>query len=1001
MGWIKKKMYCDQKGIKYLHGVECYLTETLTEKKRDNYHTILIAKNYDGVKEINEAISRSCRNDHFYYTNRITFDEFLALSDNVIKTSACLASPLNKLDLNHPYYEKLVKHYDYLEIQPHNHPEQVAFNIHLATLGEKYHIPLIAGTDTHSLDQYKADCRKILLKAKKKSYGDEDSFDLTFKSYEELAESFRKQSALPESVYMEAISNTCRMAESVEEFNLDTSFKYPKLYGSSAKDHQKFLETIDRKFEEKIKDGIISKEQIPAFRAAIQEEVNVFDKIDMCGFMLSMSEIVSWCKENNIPIGPARGSVGGSRVAYITDITDLNPETWHTVFSRFCNENRKEIGDIDTDLIESDRPKVFQYIISRFGEEYTARVPTFVTAAEKDTIDLICRALSKYWKEEHPGEDNRCNPYSLTKAQQIKKDFELAPTDAREAYGDIFRYFDGIIRTKVAQSVHAAGIVISPVTLANHYGTFIKDNEICLMIDMEEIHEVSLVKYDLLVLNNIKIINDTCKLAGIPYPKSHEINWNDRDVWDDMMRSPVGVFQFEGEFAFSLLRQFKAKSIFDMSLVTAAIRPSGASYRNRLIRREPNRNPSPIIDELLKDNNGYLIYQEDTIKFLQEICGLSGSEADNVRRAIGRKDEERLRKALPQILKGYCNKSPQSHEVAEQEAKEFLQIIEDSASYQFGYNHSIAYCMIGYICAWLRKYYPYEFVTSYLDNAANDDDIKSGTELAALYGLNLTAPRFGVSRSGYMFDPKEKVIAKGIASIKYLNASVSEELYHLSEQKKYGFFTDLLLDISRKTSTNSRQLENLIKIDYFIVFGNSKELLRINDMFNLFKQGESKTIKKDRVENSVFKEAIIKFSTGKTKSGAEAKSYTIINMVALLHECETIIKSLKIDDFDYKNKMQNQLEILGYIDLTTNREEDKKKLLITEVFPLKAKDSGEIWAYRLCTRSVGSGKTARISVKNKVYEKRPIRKGDTVLVNDLWKNKQGYWYLLDWENIIK
>ncbi|MPM51847.1 DNA polymerase III subunit alpha [bioreactor metagenome] len=201
---------------------------------------------------------------------------------------------------------------------------------------------------------------------------------------------------------------------------------------------------------------------------------------------------------------------------------------------------------------------------------------------------------------------------------------------------------------------------------------------------MEEIHEVSLVKFDLLVLNNIGIIKNTCDLAGIPYPRSHEVNWDDQKVWEDMMRSPVGIFQMEGDFAFKLLKDFKTKSIFDMSLVTACIRPSGASYRNDLIAKKPHKNPSPIIDELLKDNNGYLIYQEDTIKFLQQICGMSGSEADNVRRAIGRKDYDRLQKALPDILNGYCEKSKQPREVAEKEAKEFLQIIEDSASYQFG-----------------------------------------------------------------------------------------------------------------------------------------------------------------------------------------------------------------------------------------------------------------------------------------------------------------------------
>ena len=157
-----------------------------------------------------------------------------------------------------------------------------------------------------------------------------------------------------------------------------------------------------------------------------------------------------------------------------------------------------------------------------------------------------------------------------------------------------------------------------------------------MCINMEEIHEVSLVKYDLLALKNIGILRDCCELAGIPYPKSHEINWNDNAVWQDMITSPVGIFQFEGAYAFQMLQKFKPTQINDMNLVTAAIRPSGASFRDKLLAREVNKNPSPEIDELLKNNFGFCLFQEDTIAFLQQICGLSGSESDNIRRAIGR-----------------------------------------------------------------------------------------------------------------------------------------------------------------------------------------------------------------------------------------------------------------------------------------------------------------------------------------------------------------------------
>lgn len=345
LGWVSKKMYCDQKGIKYIHGVEIYLTESLEEKIRDNYHTVLLAKNADGVKELNRLVSRSCDSDHFYYTNRISFEEFLNISKNIISTSACLASPLNKLPDDHPMYMALANKYDFFEVQPHVHQDQVAFNKRLLELSKKTGTPLIAGTDTHSSSTYKSECRQILLNAKRKSFGDEDAFDLTYKTYTELLSMFLTQGALPNEVILEAIDNTNKLNDMIDEFDLDTAIKYPILYGSKEEDESVFENLVWKRLDEKLESGVIPHDQEAAFRSALEEELRVFKKVGMSGFMLSMSELISWCKSQGMAIGTARGSVGGSRAAYVTDIIDLNPEQWHTVFSRFCNEDRVEIGD--------------------------------------------------------------------------------------------------------------------------------------------------------------------------------------------------------------------------------------------------------------------------------------------------------------------------------------------------------------------------------------------------------------------------------------------------------------------------------------------------------------------------------------------------------------------------------------------------------------------------------------------------------------------------------
>ena len=1011
LNWTEKWNACKQAGLRYIHSVEIYLTESLEEKVRDNYHTVLMARNMDGVRELNALVSKSCDKDHFYYTNRITFDEFLNISSNIISTSACLASPLNKLPDTHPRYMELAMKYDFLEVQAHNHPEQIEFNKRLVALSKKIGKPLIAGTDTHSSSKYKAECRAMLLAAKHKSYGDEDAFDLTYKTYDELVEMFRLQGALSQEEYLTAIENTNQLYDMTEEIELDTSIKYPILYGSREADSQKFEETIERKFAEKLATGVIPESQREAFRTAIDEELRVFQKLKMDGFMLSMSELICWCKEQGMAIGTARGSVGGSRIAYVTDIIDLNPETWHTVFSRFCNEDRLEIGDIDIDCVESDRPAIFKHITGRFGDDKTARVASFGTMQSKGVIDDVGRALALKWNG-----TSDANPWSLPNISRIKSEFDadisklmtkynvdekdllkkhlddIIGSPTAKKYPEIFYYFEGLIGTKISQSVHPAGMVISPITLVDNFGVFDKDDENCLLLDMENIHDFTgLAKYDFLILKTVQVIRDACRYMNKPYPQTHEIDWDDEEVWADMIKNPSGIFQFEGAFAFESLKKFVPKSIFDMSIVTACIRPSGSSYRDVLLARQIHKNPSEIIDELLKENLGYLIYQEDTIKFLQQICGLSGSEADNIRRAIGRKQKDRLDKAMPSILEGYCQKSPQPREVAEQEAKEFLQVIEDSASYQFGYNHSVAYCLLGYLCAYYRYYHPIEFITSFLNNAANEDDIRNGTAYANKVGIKITMPKWGLSKSEYFFDKEKNIIAKGLTSIKFMSSGIAEELYQLAHERTYTKFVDILADLDSKTSINTRQLDILIKLDFFSDFGNQRELIRISEMFyDTFKKGQAKKINKDKVDGTPLEPIVSKYSVGVTKSGGVAKSYTLLDVKSIMSEVEDAIKDIHMDDLSDLLKVRNFVDVMGYVGYVSGKEEDRRKLYVLDVFTLVRKKDNKQFGYSIITKSIGSGVESRFTVVNKVYDQDPIKKGDIIYCKSFEKNGQYY-----------
>lgn len=913
--WIEKKMYCEStqykvtsskldkpifavkkqldklkekyedavieelKPIKFLYGVEMYLTETFEENIRDNYHTILIAKNYEGFKEINTLIDRSTRQDHMHYKPRISFDEFLAISNNVIKISACLASPLNELRRKisecednerknrlSMYYDRLIFAYDYYEVQPHaNSEEQKEYNKYLYNLSKTTKIPLIAGTDTHSIDKYKSECRTMLQYAKGITFSNEDEFDLTYRTIDSLINEFKLQGVLSEEVYLDAINNTNVMSDSVENFELDTSFKYPVLYDN---EEEVFIERIQRMKQEKIDRGEI--ENNPQYQVNIDEELMVFKEIGMIGFMLFMSELCCWCHDNDIPTGFCRGSVGGSTIAYITDIIDVDPIKWKTVFSRFANKDRKEIGDIDLDFAPDDREKVYRHIIDTFTEDYTAYILTTGTIQDKGTIDEIVRGFHTRWCLERGINPKKAkaedvgSPYTVKYAKEIKDSFIENPEKTREKYKDIFYYFEGMNGVVISRGIHPAGIVVSPLTLPDNYGTFWSEGNRVLSINMEEIHEINLVKYDILGLKNIGIIKDVYKMIGKKYPKAYEINWSDENVWKDMITSPIGIFQFESSFAYDLLKRFEPKIVTHMSIVNAALRPSGTSYRDRLISGEKNINPSPIIDELLADNNGYLVFQEDTIKFLTDICGLSGSDADNIRRAIGRKQKDRLEQAMPDILEGYCSKSDKPREIAEEEAKVFLQIIEDSSSYQFGFNHSTGYSMIGYLCAYLRYYYPSEFVASYINNASNPDDVNDGTLLAKQKNVKIRPVKFRHSKAEYFVS--NGVVYKGIGSIPYMNSKIADEMYELRNMKFNNFLE--VLQALKSTTVNSRQLEILIKIDFFSEFGDINKLLYC---YKLFEKLNSKNqIAKNKISDYGIEEDILRrFSEEETFNRVE------------------------------------------------------------------------------------------------------------------------------------
>ena len=360
--WIKKKQECDKAGIKYIHGVELYLCHKLEDDDRGG-HIGLYARNFEGVLELNALMSNATskgvledKSDrHMYYNPRISLEELMNTTNNIIVTTACLLSPLNrwtsKKNENKEAFELLLdwlkvnKHRCFLEIQYHNMTSQIEYNRKIHFISLKTGIPLIAGTDTHSSSKYKSECRKILQIYKDSFYGEEDECDLVWKTYDELVEAFKIQNSLSSDIYMQAIENTNVLADMVEDFKLDKAFKYPTLYGDNVSEQWKNL--IYKCLEDKKNIGALDliNHTLNDYKLKIKEEFKVMSKLGMESFMIFMSELLNWCKDNNIPYGTGRGSVCGSMIAYISDITDVDPLVWKTVFSRFCNEDRISLGD--------------------------------------------------------------------------------------------------------------------------------------------------------------------------------------------------------------------------------------------------------------------------------------------------------------------------------------------------------------------------------------------------------------------------------------------------------------------------------------------------------------------------------------------------------------------------------------------------------------------------------------------------------------------------------
>lgn len=921
---IKKHNLCKEYGIKYIHGVEMYMTRTLDEKIRDNYHVILLAKNPQGVKEINRLCTMATDEKHTFYRPRISFEEFTQLSENIITSSACLGGVFADIDENDEWFDRLMNRMDYLEIQPHLMARQIEYNKTLLQYKLKYDKPFLLTNDVHELDAYRLECRNTWIKGVRDAeYDDVEDFDLTLKTEEELIELCKKQNCFDFKYYLEGIENSVKIADSIIEDEIDKSFKYPDIYDNA---DEMLRENVYESYAKKYDLGAVVREKEDKYFEMMEEEIRVFQKLGMSSFILYMSEQSRWEIDNSIDVGYGRGSCCGSLVCYLLDITDVDPVVWGTIFSRFCNEDRISLGDIDKDYCPKDRTTVFNHIKDRFGAEFTSFIGTFQKLKTKSIIDAVGRAIGldkqevvdikkgyEVIEQERDRIQSAYDDGKITK-NEYKESMEINDKETDKyisKFDNIFYYYNGLKKAVNATGFHPSGFIGSPINIVDSIGLrYNKSIQGWIsMCDMKEVDGCNYVKYDILSSKTTQVVSETFKLAGVEKPRSYKINWNDERVFEDMLRSPVGLFQFESDSAFSYLQQFEPKSVQDICLLSAVLRPSCASFRDKVFAREVHENPSEVIAEVLKDSYGFLVYQEQQIAFLQKACGFTGGQADTIRRAIGKKDEVLLKKWLPVIKEGYIKNSTKDKATAEKEVEEFMTIFIDSASYSFGKNHSIAYSMLTYMTAYVRLYYPVEFITTYLNNATNDDDIINGTALASLYNIKIENPQFGKSKGKYSIS--DGIIYKGIGSVLNISNKCGDDLYELAHSnilpEHCSFLDFIVLAKQNNYDLNKTQLQTLIKIDYFKSFGKILTLLKVYDIYSSYYS--RKILDKNNIKK--FLEGIcIDMIKNNVEGFAEQKSRFKIDGAKL---CDKLVSMLPQKDASVRDRIIYQLSYLNYL----------------------------------------------------------------------------------------
>lgn len=843
------------KGIKPIIGCEFYEAVASMDDKTPQtggrrYHLILLAKNQEGynnlVKLVTEAHLRG-----FYYKPRIDFELLKNHSQGLICLSGCLQGriPVMLLAGKTQEAEEMAKQYQelfgkenyYLEIQPHpNLPDQEKANQLIIDLSKKTGIPLVATNDCHYIDKDDAEAQDILMLINTGAdITDKDRLsmigeDFSIKSSEEMNESFKH---IPE-----AIENTQKIAEKCNlELKLGET-KLPYFETPENKNHFHYLRElcylgIKKKYNldsselndlvlqaqnskdidsQKIKD-----EKLKPIVERMEYELGVIEKAGFVDYFLIVQDYVNWAKTNRIVVGPGRGSAGGSIVAYLLNITNVDPLKYNLYFQRFLNPDRISPPDIDLDFTDKRRDEVIEYVAQKYGRNKVAQIITFGTMAAKAAVRDVGRALG--YEYSFCDRIAKIIPlgFNLKETLETVDEFsDLYNSDERaQRLIDLAFKIEGCARHA---STHACGVVIS----ANPLDELVPiqhpsqdANAIVTQYEMHGIESLGLLKMDFLGLKNLTTIEETLKRIYVIRGINLDIDTiplDDEKTFNLLQKGDCkGIFQLESDGMRRYLKQLKPTELEDIIAMVALYRPGPMQHIPNYIagknKTKEVRYLHPKLKPILEASYGIPLYQEQIMRIAQEIAGFTLSEADILRKAIGKKIEKLLLEQKDKFIDGV-----KSNGISEKIGQEIWQWIEPFAMYSFNKSHAACYAVIAYQTAYLKANFPVEYMAALLTSEGSDvERIAELIEECKKMEIEVLAPDINESFSNFSVVPNKNQIRFGLSAIKNVGYNIVELI--IDERKKNGSFKDIHDFVGRVDGKvlNKKSMESMVKAGCF------------------------------------------------------------------------------------------------------------------------------------------------------------------------------------------